>query len=171
MENSPEMQLCDIYDVRYTTWYNTTYFFVAVGILFLIFCYVLYRWYKKRTIKHVTISAYDNAMNVFQCLKKGEYESKQVAYTVLIATLKSYFQESYHILLIGKTDEEFLAAISKQATIPSMFVSDLKTIFEGATYIKFAQQEMMEEQFEKSLQLAHKIVREVKMESEKNSKK
>ena len=159
MDTTAKIELYDIYDVWYTPWYQTSYFYGSIGIIFLGIIYLLYRWYKNRKVPAIIISPQERALRVIEQFKKGMYESHQVSYTLLIQTLKTYLESYYKIPLVGQTDSEFLTTIASHPTIPTTLIDDLKTIFDGAIFIKFAGQEVQDQQVKKALDLSEKIVK------------
>jgi hypothetical protein len=158
METSTaEMQFYDIYDVWYTPWYKTYYFYSVVAIIFLFFSYLFYRWYTNRKKLVVELSASQKALLTIEKLKREYYNNPQVAYSILTHTLKVYLESYYKISLVGQTDSEFLETIALQ-NHATLLMDDLKIIFDGVAHIKFAGQDAQEEQFKKSLELAEKLI-------------
>ena len=153
-----EIQFYDIYDVWYTPWYKTYYFYGAVGVLCAAIVYVLYRWYKNRKAPVVQLSPQEKALHLIEHLKKTAQEPRH-SYAILTHMLKVYLESCYKIPLVGKTDDEFLAIIMVQPTVSKETIDDLKIIFDGVTYIKFAGESTQVEQLKKALELSEKILK------------
>jgi hypothetical protein len=159
MDNpTAQMELYDIYDVWHTPWYKTMYFYGFVGIVCVTVLYLVYRWYANRKVPIHTLSPQEHALKILEKLKKGSYENHQIAYSILTHTLKAYLESYYKISLVGQTDVEFLETIATFHHSSPSLMNDLKTIFEGVAFIKFAGQAAQKEQFRKACELAENII-------------
>ena len=165
MDTTAHIELYDIYDVWYTPWYNSSYFYGFIGIFILGTLYFLYRWYKNRKIPVIVISPYQKALGVIEELKKGKYGNYQTCYTLLIQTLKIYLESYYKIPFVGQTDSEFLTTIASHPTVSTNLINHLKIIFDGATFIKFAGQEVQDQQFKKALELSENIIQNNRLDN------
>ena len=160
-----QMEFYDIYDIWYTPWYKTYYFYASIVCVCLGMGYVLYRWYKNRRVPVAQLSPQEKALQIIEDLKKHSSQDPQHSYTILTHMLKVYLESCYKIPLVGKTDDEFLAIMAVQPTVSKQTLDDLKIIFEGVTYIKFAGESAQVEQLKQALELCEKIIKETQIKA------
>jgi hypothetical protein len=163
MDTAPlaEMQFYDIYDVWYTPWYKTHYFYIFLATVFLLFSYLIYRWYKNRKVFIVKLSPSQKALLIIEKLKKESHENYSLCYMILTQTLKSYLEEESNIPLKGLTDEEFITLAQRQKFFSPEILQNLITILEGIIFIKFAGERAQNEHFKKALELAQAVINKV----------
>lgn len=156
-----EIQFYDIYDVWYTPWYKTTYFYIALTCIVLGIIYLLYRWYRNRKRVVVKLSPVQKATCMLANIEKKHLNDPSLSYTLLTQTIKIYIQEEYDKSLLGATDDEFINYILTQKFLTEDLVKDIVTLFEGSNFIKFAGQEAQHEELQRALNLAMTILKAV----------
>ncbi len=148
-----KLELIDIYDITYNPWWLSGWFKIALitvaALVCLVVAVVLYRKYRKKQ----TVAYWQKSINDIQKLGSKGFDDGQIFYVQLTEIMKKYLQKRYAIHLVDKTDSELLELLKDSSVFPQKVYDDLKDIFEGATFIKFAHQEAAKERMQEA---AHK---------------
>ena len=76
----------------------------------------------------------------------------------MTAILKQYLNARYGLDTIGKTDDELILYLKEDKTLSEQILKDIEDICKGCVFIKFANQEAMQNQIEKHLELCIQVV-------------
>lgn len=148
----------ELYSYSKAPWWHNPFVLLAIlvsSIVVGIGIIVLYRCIKKR---RKVLTPWEIALvRLHQLAGKKESVAKDFYYE-LTALLKTYFTQRYAINLEGKTDMEIIESLDS-VQLPGDLIDRLKKIFQGAYYIKFAQESTVAEYMHKDLNRAIDIVR------------
>jgi hypothetical protein len=117
------------------------------------------RWYRTKEILPKT--AWEAALDELQRLQQKTYTSKEdgkVCYFAMTSILKTYLAARFACPLDGKTDEEMIVYFAKSINHKEL-ADELKEIIDGCLYIKFANEQAMQENINKHLEKSCKIVK------------
>ena len=150
-----EQGFYDIYGVWYVPfWQRPLFFWISVGLIVLLLGLVV--WYlitKYRAQKKENIPYWQQSLNQLASLKQGNVATVtqgSLFYAQLTAILKQYMQVRYGFDARGKTDDEVIAMLEHKQFNPQ-YLNQLKTMFQGSLYIKFANVQAAQQQIEKDL--------------------
>jgi hypothetical protein len=161
--NSPTpqqtLELLDIYDVYYEPWWLNERLwygiYAIVGIAVCVFVYLLIR----KLMPQKKLSYWEQALIQIERLG-NDLDNPKLFYGQLTDILKRYLQERYALPLVGKTDTELLAVLEHDNAVPQILYQDIKTIFDGVVYVKFAHHSVAVEQMRYAQRTAAKIIKE-----------
>ncbi len=161
--NSPTpqqtLELLDIYDVYYEPWWLNEWLwygiYATVGIVVCVLVYFLIR----KLMPQKKLSYWEQALIQIERLG-NDLDNPKLFYGQLTDILKRYLQERYTLPLVGKTDTELLAVLEHDNAVPHMLFQDIKTIFDGVVYVKFAHHSAAVEQMRHAQRTAAKIIKE-----------
>lgn len=152
-------ELYDIYDVYYEPWWLNEWLWYAtyatVGIAACVGIYVLIGKFRSQK----KLPYWQKALLQIERLG-NDLDNPKLFYGQLTDILKQYLQERYALPLVGKTDTELLAALEHDNAVPSTLYQDIKQIFDGVVYVKFAHHLVAVEQMRHAQRTAVKIVKE-----------
>ena len=161
--NNPLEQLHDIYSVWHVPYWQTSWFFwsctIALTLTFSLILWAFYRHFLKK--KKIPIPYWQQALNQITSLQKKHYRTKGDAkqcYFVLTSVIKQYLHKRYDFPIAAQTDDEAARYIEKQS-LENKLKADLNNILKGCLLIKFANEQAMEEQVRKHLDLAQVVVK------------
>jgi hypothetical protein len=156
--NNQQLDILDIYDVSYNPWYLQTWFMYSI-ILFCIIAIagISYLLYIKNK-KVIKITPQEKALQQLTDLKNANMQSHKEFYICLTTVLKQYLQRQYSIDLVGATDAEFLQKIVGNNLFSEIIIDHVKTILDGVTLIKFANESAAKEQIQEALTLSFEII-------------
>lgn len=162
MNGQQEIQLYDIYPMWHLPFWKTWPFYIGVGVLISLIIGLLgwFVWKKLRNKKVATepvwISALRNlrALQNKKCVTKEE--GKQV-YFALTDILKRYIQERFGLPVHGKTDEELIRYLKEHNLLPELR-DDIADIAQGCVYIKFANEQAMQDHIARHIALSISLV-------------
>jgi hypothetical protein len=151
-----EQKLHDIYDVWHVPFWQRAWFFwsvcAVVIIVLIIIIAIAIKLYRSRTEK-VAIAPWDTALQslfLLQQEKVSTIEQGGNFYAKLTQILKKYLHQRYGFDIASKTDDEVVAYL-EHTHFDQLLLSDMREIFEGSVYIKFAHVQVMQERIEKDL--------------------
>ncbi len=162
--------LYEIYHEWHTPFWQTAWFYYAVvasGVC--VFLLILYLIVKKLRAKKSEAPPWKVALRLLAVLKDQEIVSPEQGkdvYFLLTEILKKYFTDQYELDVQGKTDGE-LAIYLATTDLPKSVAETMDMITEGATLIKFANQQAMQKQIEKDLERAVGIIKRTIPEQKK----
>jgi len=162
MKTIEKLELYDIHSVWHTPFWQTKIFMISVaaigvGVVVLL-CYWVYKNYFRK--KPVAVPVWEQALLEMKVLQEKKYETKEDGkkfYFQVTDILKRYLESRYNYNLHGKTDEELVCYLDQQDTLPDL-KNGLKDITQGCIYIKFANQEAMQEQILSHLEMGIKLI-------------
>lgn len=150
-------KLHDIYGVWHVPFWQRSWFywsmFALITCLLLILIGIAIRTYRTRK-KDVHLSPWDVAL---QSLGQLQYrnvttiEQGSECYVAITHILKKYLHQRYGFDVASKTDQEVVAYLEQQ-NFDSNLLSDIRDIFEGSVFIKFAHVHVLQERIEKDLE-------------------
>lgn len=163
MQKMNEQGLYDIYSIWSVPFWQTKEFYIAVGITIAIIlgiaAWFFIRWYRKKNV--VPKTAWQTALESLHSLQQKKYTSKEegkLCYFAMTNVLKKYLAARYAYPLDGKTDEEMVSYLAKSAE-QKVLAHELKEIIDGCLYIKFANEQAMQENISKHLEQSCAIVK------------
>lgn len=158
MQEQPKVELIDIYDITYNPWWLSSWFKLCAsglfGVLIIALSYVLYKKYKKK----ISLPYWQQTLRSIELLKKQGFEDGQLFYVRLTQVVKQYLHERYKIALADKTDSEMLETLKHTPDIPPLVYKEVKEIFDGVMFIKFANQHAAKERMEQALIKSQELV-------------
>ncbi len=172
MQKLMENGLYDIYPMWHVPFWQTTTFYIIVGLVCALMLgiasWLLIRWYFKK--KAVPKTVWEEALEQLHTLQQKKYGSKEEGkqcYFAMTSVLKKYLAARYAYPLEGKTDEEMVHYLAK-STEQKKLAEELKEIIDGCLYIKFANEQAMQENIVKHLDQSCLIVKKtIPVEMEK----
>jgi hypothetical protein len=171
MPELTEKGLYDIYSVWHVPFWQTKAFFITIAtiisMLLITIIWLIVLWYRKKRAN--AKESWQLALEQLQLLQQKMYLSKEdgkQCYFAMTHIIKTYLIIRFSYPLHGKTDEEmirYLAASTHQKAL----VDELKEIMEGALYIKFANEQAMQETIKKHLEQCCMIIERTIPEKQK----
>lgn len=158
-----ELQLYDIYELRYVPLYEIWYVKLAIIISIFLLSYIvrrIYLWYTTKPKIEVVISPWQKAYTAIEALKKDTQHSAVHNYFVITQEVKEFIENHYTLSHKGMTDSEFLECIKDNPSIPPTILLQLKYIFHDAENIKFGASEIAETKYKQAFQSAELILKE-----------
>lgn len=164
VQQQPEIQLYDLYDIWYEPllqqWWCKVLLIVGSCL-----CITACIWflYKKLSTKKM-LPPWQRALRSFEQLHTDAYlqaEKSQEFYLQLSAILKEYLQDRFQVAVRDKTDHE-LIEFFQHDEILQRFTADIGQVFEGASYVKFAQQAAALETMKRDLATCSSLVEQTK---------
>jgi len=165
MSDQLKADLCDIYDLWHTPFWQTTWFFVVcimipITIVLGVTVYFVIRYTSKKRI----VPAWERALNELRSLKIDEDPSKDEGkrfYFQLTEIVKKYIQERFDINIVGKTDKEVCGVLKEYSfTQPVMPLID--EIFSGVEFIKYADAQARVQQMHNNVDHAISIIEQTR---------
>lgn len=155
--------LYDIYTIWHVPFWQTTWFKYLCGSLIIVLllpiliivCKRLYTWFRRKKY-----TAWEIAQMKLQALKKDSFANKEQgkrAYGAITAVLKEYLSQRYGWQVTTATDDE-LATYVQSSPLNEQLSQQIKTIFNGAVMIKFANQDAVESQVRDDIDRALQII-------------
>jgi len=151
-----EQKLHDIYDVWHVPFWQRPWFYWSVYLFLIIALIILIviviNHYRSRK-KMVAITAWDAALQSLDLLQQQKVTTIEQGgnlYATLTQLLKKYLHQRYGFDIESKTDDEVIVYLEKNGFDP-LLLDDIREIFEGSVYIKFAHVQVMQEHIEKDL--------------------
>jgi hypothetical protein len=151
-----EQKLHDIYDVWHVPfwqqrWFYWTVWAVCIALFLILLCIAIKKYYarKKNSAKKPWDTAFES-LSLLQEKKVTTIEEGGNLYVSLTHILKKYLHQRYGFDIASKTDDEVITYLEEQRFEPSL-LADIREIFEGSVYIKFAHVHVMQEHIEKDL--------------------
>jgi hypothetical protein len=152
-----EQKLHDIYDVWHVPFWQRAWFFWSVCALALVVLIlivgIIIKKYRSRK-KMVVVAPWDAALQSLSMLqqeKVATIEQGGNLYAAITRILKNYVHQRYGFDIASKTDDELVVYLEQNHFDP-LLLSDIREIFEGSVYIKFAHVHVMQERIEKDLE-------------------
>jgi len=109
----------------------------------------------------VTIAPWDAALQALELLQQEKVmtiEQGGNLYATLTRILKKYLHQRYGFDIASKTDDELIVYLEHHNFDP-LLLSDIREIFEGSVYIKFAHVQVMQERIEKDLERSRAFIK------------
>ncbi len=154
-------EIFDIYPFYYISFWQTTFFKVSiVVILFLILVSTFLFFYLKNKRKKIT--AWQWATVELEKLLNSidSFESKKdfkLFYFDLTLVIKKYFKKRFNWRTRDKTDEELMIFLKEKKFDDELLIS-LQKMFNGAVWIKFANEDVLKTESKKDLGLVLRMV-------------
>ncbi|MFH1461828.1 MAG: hypothetical protein ABIF12_02700 [bacterium] len=101
-----------------------------------------------------------NKIDIKSCESKNDFKK---FYFDITEVIKNYFQKRYDWNVLDKTDEELIHFLILHK-FDLILVKDLKSVFDDAQFIKFADQEAFRPQAEKDLKFVFNLVEKTKVD-------
>ena len=135
-----DAQLQDIYDIIYTPFWQQSWFLIGAALVGLGFFSILLWYFFFKNQQQKPLTAKEQFEQKLKAIKKQAYEvSEPVLYAQVTTFAKNYLDTFYATECIAKTDEECLAYLKDVTELPAELKKVLMSIFQHATYSKFAQ--------------------------------
>lgn len=151
-----EQKLHDIYDVWHVPFWQRSWFYWSVwACIFVLVIFVIgivicnYRSRKKK----IAVAPWDAALQSLGVLQQKPITTTEQGsnlYAALTQLLKKYLHQRYGFDIESKTDDEVIVYLEHHNFDP-LLLADIREIFEGSVYIKFAHVHVMQEHIEKDL--------------------
>jgi len=159
-----KQKLHDIYDVWHVPFWQRPWFFwsmcvLAICALLLLIGLVINNYRSRK--KTVTIAPWDAALQALELLQQEKVmtiEQGGNLYATLTRILKKYLHQRYGFDIASKTDDELIVYLEHHNFDP-LLLSDIREIFEGSVYIKFAHVQVMQERIEKDLERSRAFIK------------
>jgi len=155
----------EIYDYYYQPFWQTTFFkivFVIVVLLLIAVTFFLFlRW---RCLKQQ--SPWEWALSQIDKLVIEKYKNKtdfKKFYFALTDIVKKYLHIRFGWATTDKTDDELIEFLRQQG-FKGDLLTTLKTMFEGALWIKFANEDVIRTQAELDLKFVKQLIEKTKPE-------
>lgn len=159
-----EQKLHDIYDVWHVPFWQRPWFYWSVYscicMLLLLVIGIIIFTYRSRK-KKIAITPWDEALQSLTVLQQQPVvtiEQGGNLYAALTQLLKKYLHQRYGFDIESKTDEEVIVYLEQNNFDPLLLV-DIREIFEGSVYIKFAHVQVMQEHIEKDLKCSRAFIK------------
>lgn len=164
MERLEQLELYDIYSLWHIPFWQQTWFKIIMWALVGLVVLFLGRWVYNRFLKKkpVPISPWEKALGELKLLQQDRYETKEQGkhfYFKITDILKQYIGARFNLDTYSKTDEELVSYLQDQEIL-TFIKEGIKDIAQGCIYIKFANQEAMQEQINRHLNLGIQLVTE-----------
>ncbi len=158
MQEQQKLELIDIYDISYQPWWLSFWFRISLGLLLgmLVLVGVYYVIRRRRTT--VVLTYTQKALHNLHLLEKQGFGDGQQFYVRLTQVMKEYLQQRYALPLADKTDSELITTLKATPSIAPEVVKDVKNVFEGMMFIKFAHQQAAQERMEHDLALSRALI-------------
>ena len=155
----------DIYDYYYTPFVQTIHFKIMILFVVLLFVgligFLIWRRKKRRLTSWEWALQEIDTLSVEMCSTKKDFKKLYYSLTTII---KQYLHKRYRWRTREKTDEELICYLVEQKFEESL-LEDLKKMFSGAVWIKFAGEDVIKTQAKKDLEMAIRIIHKTKQES------
>jgi hypothetical protein len=158
------IELYDLYGWWYQPfWYHPIvkiFFWLLITVLAIVVCFCAYRFLKKRAEQKMR-EPWQDALSELQAIKLNVFEDAEthkLFYAQLTSLLKTYLGKRYQLVLADKTDHEVIEQIAS-SPLPLDLQDHVRTLFQGAQFIKFAHQEGAQDRMRYDLMRAIDIVR------------
>lgn len=153
------LELLDIYDVYYEPWWLNEWLWYGIyAVIGMLTCVALYKIIRLVMPKK-QLTYWQQALAHIERLG-NDLDNPKLFYGQLTDILKRYLQERYALPLVGKTDTELLAALEQDNAVPQSLYNDIKQIFDGVVYVKFAHHTAAVEHMRNTQHIAAKIIKE-----------
>lgn len=159
-ESLPEFH--DIYSYHYPPFWQTTTFYILLSLILLVvggFIAFLLIMKKRRQL-----TPEEWAFAQLEQIKSIPRESKreyQRLYFSLTSMIKEYLAKRFDWKTVDKTDEELLTFLEKQGFNKEL-LEKLQETLEGATRIKFANEQALKEQAQRDFETTETMVNNCK---------
>lgn len=155
-------QLYDIYPLWHVPFWQTSLFYTVIAIIGIIFLISgIYYFWKKRRKKNATIEVpWQRALRELRALELKENSTKddgKQCYFAMTEILKRYLHARFHLPVQGTTDDELVRYLKDSKQLPEL-VDAIHDIAQGCIYIKFANEQAMQEQIARHLALSITLV-------------
>ncbi|MFH1643923.1 MAG: hypothetical protein ABIA74_01990 [bacterium] len=149
----------DIYDFYYIPFWKTIEFklIVSIVLLCLFFALALIFYLRRKRKKQSSWQWAICELNKLSVDKLNSKKDFKLFYFDLTFIIKKYFQKRFDWNTRDKTDEEFIYLLTDR-NFDAELLKDLKKMLQGASWIKFANEEVLKTQSNKDLELAKKII-------------
>ncbi len=160
-----EMELYDIYSTWHIPFWQTTIFYIIVGVVCFLVLLTIFVWlairYRERFIhkKQPWERAIEQLKDI-QKIKGVDQFNGRLCYFAMTAILKRYFHEIRGLETLGKTDSEFIQYLKTTHAVSDQIIKNLDEIYNGCVLIRFANQEVVKTHLDKDLLLGINIVKE-----------
>jgi hypothetical protein len=149
-----KQELYDVCGMWHTPFWQTKIFFWALITFFLVAgCFILwYMLFRKKT-KMIVKTAWDQALDEVRELQKRNIASVghgKEFYHALTALMKKYLQNRFGFKIADKTDDELVRYLLS-VDFPPDLIEQLRSIFNGGVYVKFANVCAVQEQIEQAI--------------------
>ncbi len=148
----------DIYSYHYPPIWQTSIFYSILFFVFLIIISIIaiFVFYKKRG----QISPEEWAFSQLKEIKRVSRQSKQEyqqLYFSLTKMIKGYLFKRFEWRTINKTDKELLDYLEQQG-FDQQLLEKLQATLQGATRIKFANEEALQEQAQRDFATTEELI-------------
>jgi len=152
--------LADIYEMWHIPFWQTGWFIltcISIGAIIAIGAVATTIFLLRKRRQSYIQTPWERALGRLQKLANPtEAESNaSLLYTRLTLLLKQYLQERYDRTLEGHTDTELAARMHE---LPDEAAAQLRQIFEGAVFIKFARAKARQERIKRDLRAAQAVI-------------
>lgn len=141
--DKPKIPMYDLYDLWYEPFWHKSWFWpVVMSLLVLLVCFIIWFVLSKRKQTVVVKTPWQEALDKFAQVDlehfKDSSKHKQF-YSEITLILKNYLSRRYGLILASKTEQEVIGVITS-SEFPDFQLENLTAIFQGALFVKFANQ-------------------------------
>lgn len=164
-----KLELIDIYDITYQPWWLSMWFRVTLGFIIgaCAIALIYYVWKRYRPVVQLTYT--QKALHNLQILERQGFTDGQLFYMRLTQVIKEYLHQRYELPLTDKTDSELIETLKKSSVVDQAVVKDVKDIFDGVMFIKFANQAAGKERMEQALVTSRALIEFCQVHKEQQS--
>lgn len=166
MQKIDQLKLYDIYPTWHLPFWQTTWFYGTMILLGILLVVALTMWAIRRYRQRKQAEEpWQIALTQLNALQKNQYTTKAASkqcYFAITSILKQYLHTQHQVPAIGKTDEELIKFLQKSNLIAHPIIGHLATICNGCLYIKFANQDAIQQQIREHLALSIQIIQDTK---------
>ena len=160
--DSQKIPIYDLYDIWYEPFWCKPWFIPSILLLFLLlFSLLIWYFLKKRKKKKIIKDPWDHALQKMNALNLKNFADTKIHkkfYSQVTTILKEYYSRRYGLFLQSKTDEEVVEIIYS-SEFPHSLYESLRGIFQGAQYIKFANQDAAVERIKNDLKISMELIK------------
>lgn len=168
MEEQSKVSLIDIYEITYEPWWLSMWFKISLIIagiaIFSAAAFFFYRKYRKK----VEMPYWQKALADITLLEKQGFDKGEIFYVKLTHIIKDYFSRAYDIPLADKTDTEMLETLKHTQSVSSDMYQQVRAIFEGVMFIKFAHQQAATERMDADIKKSRDLIEATQQELKKS---
>ncbi len=155
----PASTFYEIYEYYYIPFYQEPLFIISASVTSIILLGLISYWLYKRKLR--PLSPWDWALREIAKIPISTYVAKddyKKFYFAITTILKTYLEKRYSWDTQDKTDEELATFLQLHGFQPQL-LEKLKKMLQGATWIKFANEEAIKTQVDEDLGTAQLIIK------------
>jgi len=158
----------EIYEFYYKPFWQTTMFQVLFGILLLSalvsFLLWIFVWHKNRKLAPWDWALLEICkLPIDKCHSKDDFKR---FYFLLTGVIKRYLYKRFNWDTIDKTDDELIKFLQNKK-FDIRLLESLQKVFDGAVWVKFANEDVLKTQAESDLLVARDVIEKTRPSGQK----